>query len=49
MKVAKTSGMLKIHGEDHGEIKDSSKLKEELICVLLLNATHIHLSKNHSL
>jgi len=30
-------GKLKIHGENHGEIMDISKLKEMIICVALLH------------
>jgi len=43
MKVEKLSGTSRTHGELHGELEDISKLKEETTCVLLLNATHIHL------
>lgn len=40
-KMEKLSGTSRTHGEAHGELQDISKLKEESICVLLLNAIHI--------
>lgn len=41
LKMELNSGMLKIHGEQLGEIKDISKFKDKLTCVLLPNAMHI--------
>lgn len=41
--MEKLSGTSRTHGDLHGELEDISKLKEETTCVLLLNATHIHL------
>lgn len=41
LKKESNSGTLKIHGVQAGVLKDISKLKEEPICVLLLNAIHI--------
>ena len=38
-KMENLSGMLRTHGARNGEIKDISKLLEDKICVLLLNAT----------
>jgi hypothetical protein len=43
-KMEFNSGMLRIHGEIPGESMDISRLLEESICVLLLNAMHTHLS-----
>ena len=40
-KVELNSGILKIHGVPTGEIKDISKWKDKLTCVLLLNVTLI--------
>jgi hypothetical protein len=48
MTMERISGTLKTHGELLGEIKDSSKWKEESTCALLLNVTLTHLLKNHS-
>lgn len=41
LKMERSSGILKIHGVLHGELKDILKWKEMLICALLPNATHI--------
>jgi hypothetical protein len=43
MKVERTSGTLKTHGDQLGEIKDISRFKEAQTCVQLLNAMPIHL------
>ena len=41
VKMELNSGTLRIHGEEPGEILDTSRLKEEATCALFLNATHI--------
>ena len=48
MKMERITGLLRIHGDQHGVIKDSSRLKEESTCAELLYAIHSHLVLKNS-